>query len=764
MISKIANLNNSKNGFLKYTLYRTLVMKTHLIILAICGILSFPLITFAYALLLHAQELAYRTQDFSANNYGFVTISMFLSVVSAIVIGMLTYTGGVNCYDYFNRREKVDKSWSLPITRRQRFWGDFASGILPIALTYILSSGIGLMIIRFGFPERTLEDNELFLPVVAAGMFAGLLTLISVFIIGVFCAAICGRVYESVAYPALIFGIIPAIIALFGTMVFYNVWQVQIFEQLETVLAGTSPGGFLICFFTELNRMTFEAPLAKHLTFLNPAIIFPFILVNAGFLTGAYYLAKRRGAEKTGQAFAVRSALTIILSLVVFCITAVFSIFFKQDGLRLETVLGMVACTAVAYLILDISAKRRFTKMGTAFLKYAGMLIGSLIVCNVLLASNGFGIGTNVPSLNSIKSVSIDVSFLESVKIGTHTQSFNVVTHFMEQNFTDRDSIEIIRQLNIESNNDPFNNDANRRNNMFWDHNDSWRYMQTITYTLNNGNTVRRNVILSEKQIESMLPLIMGDDYRSGRIDYVDNFLLEAEGSLASYAQVSTLLTDRNAQVGLGANVMRLYEAFKKDYMAETLEQRFNSTDKILANLYIEFTEHRMTFDGRNLFQSGSRGIRLHVLSHYTNLIAELERQGLDVWNGAGEFNSIMPPITIGYNEFIAVNVDTSYGQHDSFWVSDDEINTERTEELVRQLIEVAQPVHLINGPGYTLWNHSGSWSSSLVIPPEYSHIAQELYLLLRQASMARQGGYRQGSWHDSFDSYWKEDISYWVA
>ncbi|MDR2558160.1 MAG: hypothetical protein LBC86_01245, partial [Oscillospiraceae bacterium] len=248
MISRIAKINND---FLKYTLYRIYSLKSQLIIMILCGILSFPLITFALSLNLNAEE----AQSYTDGTGSFLIISIFLCVVAASVFMLLTYTAGVNCYDYYNRRERVDLSWSLPIKSRDRFWGDFASGIVPLALTYIISALVGLLIIKVGFPEETFHDGlPNIMGMITASMFAGLLTIISVYIIAIFCAAICGRVYETVVYPALIFVIIPAVIALFGNMIFNNVWQISIFEQLETILAGTSPGGFLIIFFSKLSN------------------------------------------------------------------------------------------------------------------------------------------------------------------------------------------------------------------------------------------------------------------------------------------------------------------------------------------------------------------------------------------------------------------------------------------------------------------------------------------------------------------------------
>jgi len=762
MISRIASLNNNKNGFLKYMLYRTRATKTHLIITVICGFLSFPLITLAFALSLHA-EIAAREAGIPVYGFdAFVIISIFLCFVSAAVIGLLTYTGGVNCYDYFNRREKVDKILSLPITSRSRFWGDFVSGIAPIAIVYSISAAIGLLIINLGFPADTFKDQPWALSAIAAAMFAGLLTLISVYIIGVFCASICGRVYETVVYPALIFIIIPSIIGLFGTMIFFHTWQVYVGSQIFNALAGTSPGGFLACFVLEFSRMPGgrNLNLANHLTFMNPAVIIPFILINGGFLTGAYYLAKRRGAEKTGSAFVFKPALTILLSLVVFCITALFCLFIAEDRVTWELVFGMIACTAIAFLILDVSAKRGFKKMGTAFLKYAGMLVGSVIVSNLLLAANGFGIGNTVPAANNIQSVGISVNSFETVHIGTQALNYNFSTS--QVIFTEAESIEIIRGLNVASNNNPDNNRDSHR--MWWFGTGNWRNVQTLTYTLENGNTVNRNIILGNNEIEQALPLIMSDEYKATRLGIIDNWLRTTQGTVTSGVQVFTLFGDRSAQTSMAADVMKIYEAFKQDYLAETLEQRFYSTEKVLGQLKIQFAEHRMSNNSGHLYQAGTRAANLYVLPHYTNLIAELERQGLDVWNGAGEENLFLPSITIGFNDFIGINEATAAHNNNTEWYWLELEENERAIELTRQLTEVAQASYFINGAGYILQIHDSThgMSRNFVIPPAYNELANELLAIARRALIARDPWYAER--HDDSTVYVYEDSGTWVA
>jgi hypothetical protein len=736
MITRIAKINND---FLKYALYRIYALKSQMVIMMICGILSFPLIMFAVSLQLHMEN----TPDYYDSGVEmFLYISIFLSVTACAVLALLTYTGGVNCYDYYNRRERADMSWSLPIKNRDRFWGDFAAGIVPIAVTYIISAALGLLIMAVGFPKEFFENTtQQFIPIIVAALFAGLLTLISIYIITVFCAAICGRVYETAVYPALIFIIIPAIIALFGNMVFYNVWQVSIYEQLGTTLAGTSPGGFLIGFFAEIANYNYwdeGVSLARHISFLNPAVIIPFVLVNGGFLGGAYYLARRRGAEKTGQAFVFKHAQGIILSFVVFCITALFCInMVNEQHANAGAVFGLIMCTAIAFLILDVSAKRGFKKMGRAGIKYTAMLVGSVIVSSLLLSANGFGIGRYVPPLKDVKSAAIDISYLDNMRIG-----FNGGNYFShsgrwkpEVEFTGREEVELIRRLNTESNEVVYDSMYNIP--IFIGHSFSagvWS-QQPVTYTLNNGNKVTRNLRLDSAQMERLLPLIMSDDFKMSNLGKVESWLLGKEIVEVS-VQFMPLWGENVSGRGTAADTMRLYEAFRADYFAETFEQRFYSTEKVSGSISFNFSEMEVCPDTKRTYFSGGTGITAYVLPHYTNLIAELERQGFDLSGSGDDWRPLH--VAIIKSDYIGASFETTnfnsyYWHYISEW-------DERTTTLARQLFDVMQPMHMVQGEGYLFAasDKDGRSIGNFVIPPEYSYIAEELYTLAGLMEMMR--------------------------
>ncbi|MCL2036902.1 MAG: hypothetical protein FWG83_05915 [Oscillospiraceae bacterium] len=116
----ISGISKMKSEFLKYTAYRIYVEKTRLITLCVCGVLGLPLFGIASSLV---------TNGNASQSVGmFLGISCITLFVSTFVMATICYSGGMNNFDYYIKREKIDLSWSLPVRNRNRFWGILRRG------------------------------------------------------------------------------------------------------------------------------------------------------------------------------------------------------------------------------------------------------------------------------------------------------------------------------------------------------------------------------------------------------------------------------------------------------------------------------------------------------------------------------------------------------------------------------------------------------------------------------------------------------------
>jgi len=713
-------------------------MKTRLTMLGICGVIGFPLFAFASSLFVTEQEKQRQYVESLVNqgisnvsypyNDGievFFFISIILALFAAGVMILIAYSGGTGHYEYYNRREAVDLGWSLPVKNKHRFWGDFLTGIAPMTLVYVVSGAIGLLIVKIGFPKEITEQIPQLFPLIISLMFIGLLFLFSIYIISIFCAALCGRAFEAGVYPAVICGVIPATIALFGTMIFSNVWQIDVTYQLMDALRCSSPFGFLIGGIDEIAQFMWrfdgEILLKDYLIFREWQIIIPFVLIHGGFLTGAYYLGKKRKAENTGKAFAFKYAHEIISSLVMFCITAVFCYLITLNSQASSgLIFGLFTCTAIAYLILDVTAKRGFHKMGKAAVKYICMVAGSVVLSVILLNTNGFGAGQYVPELNQIKSVKF---YIPGIDQDEFMWARYFVNGSMLAEYEDAESIKIIRDVHIQSN----KIQVGSGNFFFSNYSDTY-----VIYTLENGKEVRRNIRFDKEfDKEPLLALAMSNDYRKGNVAALEAGM--KDGWKPFFITTKDFFGN-TIDINERADMTRIIEAYKADYLAETFQQRYLSAETNHGIFDIRFQKTRTDggYQERELISS------VVIRAHYTNLIAELERQGIStsfeqLYEGMDEEERAKHELMRHESFQITKRENVLASGNPVYWEYSDKYlpyhvwrtaeENEEIDQLFDKLVEVAQPHYLIKGEGYII---QAGWT--FVIPPQYSHLAEQLY------------------------------------
>ncbi|MCL2077101.1 MAG: hypothetical protein FWH08_01690 [Oscillospiraceae bacterium] len=616
MISRITKINSS---FLKYAAYRMYTMRARITIMGFCGLLSFPLIILATAL----QENYYRSGQ-HGNAEGveiFFTISICLTMLSVTVFALLTYSNGVNCYDYYNRREKVDMIWCLPLKNKQKFWGDFISGLLPIVIIYTLSALLGLIVFRIFMPD--LEYYSFYSALVMSLMVIGLVTAVSVYILSVFCACLCGKPSSSVIYPAIICIIIPAIITLISLLLFGRAWQMEVYEPLKVLLAATSPGGFAVCSINDLTASIPNDNLGMYMLFLRPEVLIPFVLINAGFLTGAYYLSKKRNAESTGKPFAVKHAALILISLVMFCITAsfVYTMDNASPGSAGGLFFGLFVSTLIVFLVLDAMAhtgKFNPKKLANLALRYVAMVGGSFLISSLLLTANGFGAAEYIPPADKIQSVSINLYRFDDDYVyvltefrarGASTGSYRKWgdNSANETTFTDSENIGVLRGIHYRS------NAVGDFVNPPWDR-------STITYTLNSGRKITRYINLFEDDYE-IHKLTESEEYKRGVIEKMEIMFENGNVPLVSFINFEndivisdSLASNREIQ---DEEVRRLFEAFKLDYLSNSDEHSWIGSYGVIL-----FRQN----DNEPFYIVAQMNVR----PHYTNLLAEIERMELE--------------------------------------------------------------------------------------------------------------------------------------
>jgi len=254
----------------------------------------------------------------------------------------------------------------------------------------------------------------------------------------------------------------------------------------------SSPLGFL---FGSLGLLTNEI-----IAVTKPIYIIPTLIVTAAMVTGAFYLSKNIKAENIGRDFLYKWFYDVQQALCCLCIVSLFGISYLTFANLLIAFLT-VFVTFIVYFIGHVIAHRgRLGKeLKSGVIKYAVMLLSSVLLCSILVASKGFGAEKYIPPSFDIKGVRVQTYGLSSsLDFVTEVYGFNkdVVDNW---NFTrssdyDRDEwgriTDETRRIHRLLINTPNNSTLDEG---FFDFGYYDDYTITIEYELKNGLVVTRN-------------------------------------------------------------------------------------------------------------------------------------------------------------------------------------------------------------------------------------------------------------------------------
>lgn len=314
-----------KGCFKRYLLYRIKSQKANLILSVILNIFALPLFFMG--------QISGITDDYSTLYY----FGTYFGIICGIFLIVLAVVGAVFSFEFYYRKNLTDTVGCLPLTYKQRFWGDLLAGyitnvaaVIPVGLITAAVMGADS---RFGYITEYDYSGTLFqfmLSIAASLIFA----LTFIYLLSVLIISACGNILQSVLFS--IFGIA----ALCGTaaglggcyasgMLGVNISGYMV--KAASVVPPLGPINDLIHsirFFSGgtfdfLDGSTWWWPGRGESFFSSvdvPHIVW-FVILGAIITLGAYYVGKRRKTERTGSEFVIRPMFYVISSL--FCTAGV---------------------------------------------------------------------------------------------------------------------------------------------------------------------------------------------------------------------------------------------------------------------------------------------------------------------------------------------------------------------------------------------------------------------------------------------------------
>lgn len=646
-------------------------------------------------------------------------------------------------FRYLFNRSQVDMCLSQPMSRKQRFFSDYLSGLAAYILPFIAVQLLTAIFIVCGVIfvdgktytifnyygngetyEFVCDFFTTLAPFYAKLVFIGILTMIMLYTVTVFIFVCCGTLFESIFYTVLLNVAVPLSIYLVYSGFFSELFGINFEREFSYIFSCTSVAGGI---------MAAVLMLDEGLNMIKWLIAFA--LVIAAIFIGSYFLYMKRKAEHTGKPFVFIGLYYFAATLVMLCIV---SIFLLTGSSISSVIIPLIITTVIVYLLLEIVVNRGFKKLWKGIIRYAvtvGVFIAVLIAADTTFL---FGIETKVPEAKNVKSVTLSYAgiygqlptgYMYSVKNAYKDDDNYFYTLRSTENIN---AVIAAHQLVID--NYKTNRNSYKKYNFYktsysYENNSNTYTDIVICYNMKNGTKTERHYQLTTDAVNAIKSVDVSEEMKAQAADYFRDLFVKSyddtsgvvyfDGSKPrSYVKVRTsadLFKDYSDGITYYPDrefFVRYGEAMAEDILAMTPDALFEPTE------YFSFTTNSRTHCITNAYTNTRR--LLAEYGYIPNITEEALKSELtsgSLTEGRNCEIRILSPDD--FKDF--TGSDVIYTQQNIY--SGGRYVIYYSDELAK-LTEVMQLVYITEKPCYTITVNGSLYA----IPEEYSAIAEQVY------------------------------------
>ena len=427
--------------------------------------------------------------------YSIPDVGALITIALLGLVGMtvLALIAPIVSFKYYRSRSSMDTLGCLPITYRERFWGDYLSGLAAIVAPFSVMAAIGGILlaaiqpivdsakeIGVFFSKLDGADNGMLLFGVRMYLVM-LIIIVAAYSITTLVVSCCGKAGSSALFSVIALPIIPAVVALYGKFTLNNTKGILPNQYINTLLSCFPPVGTFIYLESGINIYTDEG---NFMLIPNAATVIVSLLFIATMIAAAYFIGKRRKTERVGNSFVVNAMYHILTLLMVLAVIGVYFSANRILGIDLTKVIIGAVIALVFYLILELIQYRNFKTIWKSLIRYACVAVVGFGFLIIGIKTEGFGIGKCLPNQNNIEEITID-----SRDFGNGVGTVGVVKYRAEN------AISVILDMNkllVDNSDKIYTGEP---------------YVQddgiNITYKLKNGDTVARYYRINDDSLRS---------------------------------------------------------------------------------------------------------------------------------------------------------------------------------------------------------------------------------------------------------------------
>lgn len=670
------------------------------VICLILHMISFPL---AFTML-SIDIVADKSYDFLFDAF---IIWSFVFTAIAVLLGVII---AIQNFSYLHKKQETDTYMSLPLSDKQRFFGDYFSGLLtyiaPVIIsavftfiTFAIAAAVinanpecGMSITPLEYGEHTIGWVE----IIAEIYMLAIIGMIMLYTLITLACTLCGSLFETIVHTFLLNGAIPGMIALLCFIMFNRVPGVDFIYIMLPILAKTSPLGALIAYPNYADVMD------------EAVLLFPFfikfwlwlVVFTVIYLALAYFVYKKRKSEDVGKPYVFKSYYYIVVSCATFAVCAMIPTYMEI------MLIPMIVIAAVVFLAFELITNRGFKRFGKSIIKCVVTILASILLVGLLDNGWGFGVGRRVPDADSVKSVTIEnfetLSGIEIDHSGVEFFEEDVIEAVIKAHEMASDRLCDEREFP-----GVFKNYYSYYEDMYDDgyYNYDYVEMTTITYKLKNGSSMTREYRFTEEERRIVSSVIMGKDYARAQ---AKEFLKCYKYNDYNVIKIFAIFLINNYTITTAKDNTEQAGVLSKEQYISFIEDMAKAIEEDILDRTQEQKEKPYSFCGRVGY--------VDVYEYDENILTTLKK-----------YNVPILPLSEAISRLDKNPIEEirRWTDHSTRYYGE-EIRSERERELIEQLLMVAVPYdgNLYDSYYIELFQNY----IELYIPNEYSDLAQELF------------------------------------
>lgn len=403
--------SSSKSFFWTYLKYRLGALKLNFVMCCILNVLALPLFAIS------------ANEGFGGAISELALTGRVFSTMCIIALSLIAIFNAVLSFDYYNKKDMTDTIGVLPLTSRGRFFADLLAGY-SVNIVPLVPCGIFCAVIFGNMQGKFIDIAEIeggvsdFRMASLGIIFAVTLFLIVTFayLFSVLITCCCGKAFHSVVFSVLGIAVLPLFFGGIAECFVNGMIAYDPKEYFFKAAAFFPPIGLIGDLFDAMDfpftRWMIVSPLSRAeemYAVAKPVYIAVYVLLAAGLIAGACIIGKRRLAENTGSAFAVKPMFFVICAGITAAVTITMlaKTYHTSERYMINSVLvGAVTCFVT--ILLNPMNKKKLLR---SIVLGAGMIVIMVAVWILLDKTGSFGARYLPENAENIEYIRIDNTY-----------------------------------------------------------------------------------------------------------------------------------------------------------------------------------------------------------------------------------------------------------------------------------------------------------------------------------------------------------------